>query len=196
VRKTQLLGAFVGVPDQMLRSIGLIVVVAAKLDHQRMELLEQAAGVPVPTSSKYWRSQLTDAIRASFANPPFDRLQDRVHAWLADADNLFDIRDTVSHSTGYYVVRGDGSSGFYSHRPSTGNTRPQFTAGKLEEFVLRFVDALHEGAGLTMEAGIINEGGLEAHDEFLSRRAAFGQVWEDILTAAADGNDGSGRNDA
>jgi hypothetical protein len=37
---------------------------------------------------------------------------------------------------------------------------------------------------------------LEAHDDFLSRRAAFGQVWEDILTAAADGNDGSGRNDA
>ena len=37
----RLLSLFVGVPDEMLRSIGLIVVLSSRLDHARMQTLKQ-----------------------------------------------------------------------------------------------------------------------------------------------------------
>lgn len=41
VATRRLLSLFVGVPDEMLRSIGLIVVLSSRLDHVRMQTLKQ-----------------------------------------------------------------------------------------------------------------------------------------------------------
>jgi len=51
----KLIHMFVGVPDEILRSIGLIVVLSAQLDFKRMQLLEAADQIPVTTSADWPR---------------------------------------------------------------------------------------------------------------------------------------------
>jgi hypothetical protein len=43
----KLIHMFVGVPDEMLRSIGMIAVLSARLDFIRIQLLEEADQVPL-----------------------------------------------------------------------------------------------------------------------------------------------------
>lgn len=54
-----LLSLFVGVPEEMLRSIGLIVVLSSQLDHIRMQILEEADQVPVTTSADWPRRRFS-----------------------------------------------------------------------------------------------------------------------------------------
>lgn len=183
--KRKLIGLFVGVPDDMLRSIGLIVVMAAGLDDQRMMLLEVAASVPAATSAKYQRKQLTQELKTAFSAAPLDQLADRVTAWLDEVNSLFDIRDKISHSTAYYETRGDGTTGFYAHHPSSGQTRLQFTADKLDEFILRFSDASCEGTRLQLDAGLLVNEGSAAYQVYLDQRAAYEASVRELLEPGA-----------
>jgi hypothetical protein len=59
----KLLHLFVGVPDEMLRSIGLVVVMSSQLDFGRLRLLEAADQIPVTTSAR-WSRQVASPERA------------------------------------------------------------------------------------------------------------------------------------
>lgn len=171
----KLLHLFVGVPDDMLRSIGLIVVLAAQLDYLRMQLLQVANSTPIEESAKYSRDDLTKEIKKAFKTAPFDRMAARVGAWLRRANDLFDIRDRVCHSTGHYETRADGHSGFYAVHHKSGQTRPQFTAARLDGFVRRLIDATGFGQGFLFEAGALASGGTDAHDAYLAEQ----ERWEE-----------------
>jgi hypothetical protein len=68
----RLLSLFVGVPEEMLRSIGLIVVLSSQLDHIRMQILEEADQVPVTTSADWPRRRLTQALISAYVEPLFE----------------------------------------------------------------------------------------------------------------------------
>jgi len=122
-RRRRLLIVSVGVSDEALKRIGLVMVMGAGLDHKRMTLLERADDVPVLMSARFSRKHLTQEITSVYSRPPFDRLADRVEAWQSEVLELLQIRDRYAHSVTYYQVRGDGSAGSFSHHPKTGATR-------------------------------------------------------------------------
>jgi hypothetical protein len=128
---------FDGVPDDMLRTIGTIVVLAARLDFLRMRLWEVMTSVPVGTSAKLGRDDLTQEIRTVVGTAPFDVLADRTNAWLREADDLFHIRDNLSHSIGGFETRGDGRQRYVLHHLRSGSVRTQYTAATLNRVVRR-----------------------------------------------------------
>jgi hypothetical protein len=153
-----------GVTDETLTNIGRVVVMGAKLDYQRMKLLEVVADVPIADSARWDRKRLKDEIRDSFDRSPLDRLSERVGAWLTEVDNLLDLRDRYAHSITYHEVRGDGTRGSYISHPKTGIIRPEPNAAAWEALVLRLSDALSVGVTLDIEARILRHQGVEAHD--------------------------------
>ena len=190
--KRKILGLFVGVPDEMLRSIGTIVVLAAQVDLQRMNLLEAATSVAVVTSANYPRDRLTRAIRDAFSAAPLDRLWRKVDAWLREADNLFDIRDELAHSVGGFETRGDGVQRYVMQRPKTGRTRLQFTAERLNEFTMRLLDANSSGLDLYFETGILVNQGPNAHDAYVAQREQVRRAMENLADSdTEDAGDGS-----
>ena len=57
----------VGVPNEILRDIGLVMVMVAQVDHRRMTLLHKVADIPVEESAAYRRSaDLTKTIKQRF----------------------------------------------------------------------------------------------------------------------------------
>jgi len=63
--KRTVLVRFVGVPDETLKQIGMVIVMAARLDHQRMQMLEAIAEVPVNDVSKLRRDDLRSSSGAA-----------------------------------------------------------------------------------------------------------------------------------
>lgn len=157
--KKAVLGRFVGVPDETLKQIGMVIVMAARLDHQRMEMLEVTAGVSVEEASKLRREALTKELKDSVKNKPLNRLETKLHDWLREVNDLLEIRDWLAHSETYYQVWGDGRRGHFMMRPRTGQVRPAFTLEKLEQVIDRLDDATSEGVRLVLDLGTL------AHDE-------------------------------
>jgi hypothetical protein len=153
------LGRFVGPPDETLKQIGMVIVMAARLDHQRMQMLEATAGVSIEDSSKMRRNDLTKRLKQRVQRQPLNRLQSKLNNWLREADDLLDIRDWLAHSEPYYQVWADGRSGHFMMRPRTGQVRPAFTLEKLEHVIDRLDDATSDGVRLVMDLGTL------AHDE-------------------------------
>ena len=116
----RLLSVSVGVSDEALQRIGLVMVMAAGLDYRRMTLLERAVDVSVKTSASWNRRTLKKEVKKAFSQSPFDRLLERVQTWLSEVDKLLELRDKYAHSVTYYEVRGDGSAGSFSHHPKSG----------------------------------------------------------------------------
>ena len=171
--KSRTVGSFVGVPDDMLRSIGIVIVLAAQTDLRRMQLHEAATRVPVTTSAGWPRGKLTNALDEAFSQPPFDRMQVTVSHWFNDISQLFDIRDDLAHSVGGFESRGDGRQRFVLYEPKTGKTRRQFTAAKLAEIVERMHDAHFVGARLYFEAISLANGGVEGHEAYLASQREY-----------------------
>jgi hypothetical protein len=83
---------FVGVPDEMLRTIGLIVVLGAQLDLARMKLHGLVRSIPVTKSAATYRDKVTKEIRQAFGLAPLSPMNDRIAAWLDEAEALFRLR--------------------------------------------------------------------------------------------------------
>jgi hypothetical protein len=185
--KRRLLGISVGVSDEALKRIGLVMVLGASLDHQRMTLLERAEDVPVLTSAGWSRMALTKAITTVYSRSPFDRLADRVDAWLKDVAELLDTRDRYAHSVTYYQTWGDGRAGSFSHHPKTGAITPVVDEPELDDEIMRFADADSVGSALEIETMILRgRDGLQAHDEHLRRQEEYRRSVEEILHEARD----------
>ena len=180
----QLIGLFVGVPDEMLRAVGLIVVLCSRLDLLRMQLLEVGDLVSVTKSAQQRRWQVTKALEDAFAAAPFDQMQSRVSPWLQESNALFDFRDELVHSTGGYQVRGDGSSRFVREHPRVSKVQKQFTAEVLDSVVLRLVDASHDGAILRMDAMLLNDHGPVAYADHVKRREELAVEQKEALEEA------------
>jgi hypothetical protein len=131
------LGRFVGPPDETLKQIGMVIVMAARLDHQRMQMLEITAGVSVEDASKLRREVLTKRLKDSVRSKPLSRLEAKVNEWLREANDLLQIRDWLAHSEAYYQVWGDGRRGHFMMRPRTGQVRPAFTPERMEQVIDR-----------------------------------------------------------
>jgi|Tabmets5t2r1_1033131.scaffolds.fasta_scaffold23787_3 hypothetical protein len=159
MRKRTVLGRFVGPPDETLKQIGMVIVMAARLDYERMLILERTAGVPVEESANLSRRALTKQLKDSVRREPLNRLEAKLNEWLREVNDLLNIRDWLAHSETYHQVWGDGRRGHFMMRPRTGQVRPAFTFEKLEEVVDRLGDAGHEGWRLMMDLGTL------AHDE-------------------------------
>lgn len=143
------------------------MVMAARLDHQRMTILERAADVPVKTSASWPRDRLKEQINDAFSQPPLDRLLRRVQDWLSEVDELFRLRDRYAHSITYYEVRGDGTAGSFTHHPKSGRTIPVVNEPELDDEIRRLSDAGFIGSGLEIEIMILREDGAAAHDAHL-----------------------------
>ena len=158
----KLLGLFVGVPDEMLRSIGLIAVLSARLDFIRIQLLEAADQVPLTASANWPRHEVRKALVSAFSDPLFTPLYQQVSTWLEEGDPLFAYRDELMHSVGGYEVRGNGAARFIREHPRTpGVTQPQKTADELDTVVMALADATHEGVGLHLDTILLVEHGPE-----------------------------------
>jgi hypothetical protein len=157
--KRTVIGRFVGPPDETLKQIGMVIVMAARLDHQRMQMLEVTAGVPVADAAKLPRRVLTKRIKASVRSKPLNRLEAKVNEWLREVNDLLDIRDWLAHSETYHQVWGDGRRGHFMMQPRTGRVRPAFSLEKLEQVIDRLGDATSNGIRLVMDLGTL------AHDE-------------------------------
>lgn len=171
--KKKLIGAFIGVPDEMLYDIGRVVVLGAQLDYRRMLLLEAVKQVPAATSARFSRKDLTKQIAAAFGNPPFDRLQNDVARWLHEVSNLLGIRDELAHSVGGYETRGDGKARYVKLHPKQPKPELQFTPPKLSEFVSLMLDANGAGVELEIQAQILRERGSEGHKAWLQQREQY-----------------------
>jgi len=157
--KRTVLGRFIGVPDETLKQIGMVIVMTARLDHQRMQMLEATAGISVEEGSNLRREVLTKRLKDSVQGKPLDRLAPELNEWLQEVNDLLDIRDWLAHSEAYYQVWGDGRSGHFMKRPRKGQARRAFTLEKLERVIDRLDDATSEGARLVMGLATL------AHDE-------------------------------
>jgi hypothetical protein len=157
--KRTVLGRFIGVPDETLKQIGMVIVMAARLDHQRMQMLEATAGISVEDASKMRRNDLTKRLKQSVLSKPLNRVQTKLNDWFREANDLLDIRDWLAHSEPYYQVWADGRSGHFMMRPRTGKVRPAFTLEKLEQVIDRLDDATSDGVRLVMDLRTL------AHDE-------------------------------
>ena len=157
--KRTVLGRFIGPPDETLKQIGMVVVMAAKLDHERMLILERTAGVPVEESAKLSRRALTKRLKESARREPLNRLEAKLNEWLDEVNDLLDIRDWLAHSATYHQVWGDGRRGHFMMRPKTGEVRPALTLEGLEQVIDRLDAAGHVGWSLMMDLGTL------AHDE-------------------------------
>ena len=182
--KPQLIGAFYGVPDEMLKQIGIVVVLSARLDLTRMKILEAATSVPVRVSSTYRRPDLKKALKDAFANAPLDRLQDRMNAWHGQVDQLFNFRDNLVHSGGAYETRGDGTSRYVREHAREGE-RTQFSQSKLEAIIERLSDAESDGVGLHIETSVLVSQGPEAHDQMLAQHELYRQAVQRMHEEAA-----------
>jgi hypothetical protein len=159
----RLLSLFVGVPEEMLRSIGLIVVLSSQLDHVRMQILEEADQVPVTTSADWSRRRLTEALISAYAEPLFEPLRQQLATWLEEGESLFDFRDDLVHSVGAYETRGDGSQRFIKEHPRSSGIKLQVTAEELDALVMRLSDATHEGVRLRLDTIVLVDGGPKAY---------------------------------
>jgi hypothetical protein len=178
--KKEILASFIGVPEETLRSIGTVTVMAARLDHQRMQILEHAAGVPVATSAGRKRSAVTEQLKDSVLKDPINRLAARFDKWHREVLDLLDIRDDLSHSDFWYQVWGDGRSGMFMARPKTGQVRAQFSLAKLDEVVERLHDACSDGQLLVIDAMTLAQpDGVLVYAANLRKR----QEWEDTKAA-------------
>jgi hypothetical protein len=157
--KRTVVGRFVGPPDETLKQIGMVIVMAARLDYLRMQILERTAGVLVEESANLSRRVLTKRLKDSVRSEPLNRLEAELHEWLREVNDLLDIRDWLAHSETYHQVWADGRRGHFMVRPRTGQVRPAFTLEKLEQVVDRLDDAGHDGWRLMMDLGTL------AHDE-------------------------------
>ncbi len=171
--KRTVIGRFVGAPDETLRAIGMVIVMAAQLDYQRMRILDITAGIPVADSANFTRAQLTKRLKESVSSPPLDRLQARLNTWIQEVIDLWDIRDTLAHSDAYFETRGDGQQGHFMLRPKTGKVRPAFTPQKLEEIIDRLSDAGRDATRLEIEAGILLHQGVDAHEAHLKAHEEY-----------------------
>ena len=137
----KLIHMFVGVPDEMLRIIGMIAVLSARLDFIRIQLLEEADQVPLTTSAYWDRQKVRDALELAFSEPPFAPIYQQVSTWLETGDSLFGFRDDLMHSVGGYEVRGDGAARFVREQPRTPRVKqPQKTAVKLDPVVMALAE--------------------------------------------------------
>lgn len=184
--RRKLIGMSLGVSDVTLTNIGRVVVLAATLDYRRMRLLEVTSSVPVAESAGWGRERLKDEIRASFGTPPMDRLSGRIKAWLAEVDNLLNLRDRYAHSITYHEVRGDGTSGSYIKHPKTGVVTAEPDAAAWEKLVMRMSDASFDGVGLDIEAGILRNHGAAAHDAHQRRLAECEASVEEMLNTPVE----------
>jgi hypothetical protein len=181
------LGVSVGVSDQALQRIGLVMVVAAGLDYRRMKILERAVDVPVRTSAGWTRKTLTREIKDAFSQPPLDRLLSRVQDWLSEVDELFQVRDRYAHSITYYEVRGDGTAGSHTHHPKLQLTTPVVDEPELDDEILRLSDASSIGSRLEIETILLREDGVAAHDAHLKAHQDLEEAWRKML-GDADGS--------
>jgi hypothetical protein len=182
--RRQLIGIFVGVPDEMLRTIGMIVVMTAQLGATRMKLLEVTRSIPVADSARMKHKEVTKAIRQAFDSAPLSPMKDRVDEWLSDAESLFQLRNTIVHSTGGFETRGDGAQRFVREHPRDGGTKPQLTSIELDDVVLRLSDATGDGFRLSMDAGVLVGQGSAAYDELMTQRERLREEREALLADA------------
>jgi hypothetical protein len=145
-RRLAVTGVSVGDSDQALQRIGLVIVMAAGLDHQRMKILKRAVDVPVKTSADWPRKKLTRGIKDAFSQPPLDRLSSRIDDWLSEVDELLRLRDRYAHSRTFYEMRGDGTAGSFTHHPKSGQTTPLVDEPELDDEILRLSDASSVGS--------------------------------------------------
>jgi hypothetical protein len=172
VAKRRLISIFVGVPDDMLLDIGRIIVLAAQLDHDRMQLLE--AVHPVTESAARRSGDITQDIKEAFSAQPFDRLLGRVLTWLQDVGNLLAVRDQLAHSVGGYEVRADGTTRYTRlHLKESEEAQVQFGASRLKDWVMQMADASDDGNRLVIESSLLKERGAAAHDDLLKGREEF-----------------------
>jgi hypothetical protein len=172
---------YVGVSDEALKRIGLVMVLGAGLDHDRMTLLERAGDVPVLESARFKRDELTREIAKVYSRPPLDRLADRVEAWQSDVRELLQIRDRYAHSVTYYEVRGDGSAGSFSHHPKTGAITAVVDEPELDDEVWRFTEVGSIGVDLDIETGILRERGAQEYDAYLRSKRESERLHEEWL---------------
>ena len=181
----KLIGTFVGVPDEMLRSIGLIAVLSAQLDFKRMELLEAADQIPMTTSADLPRRRVTEKLLSAFSDPLFARLQQQVSIWLQEGDSLFDFRDDLVHSIGVYEVRGNGVARFIREHPRNSRVTPQQVTGdEMDTVVMRLHDVTFEGARLLMDTIFLIEHGPEAYANHVRQREDLHAEQQRALDAA------------
>ena len=86
--KRTVLGRFIGPPDETLKQIGMVIVMAARLDYQRMQILERTAGVPVEESANLRRRTLTRRLKDSVRREPLNRLEIKLNEWLREVNDL------------------------------------------------------------------------------------------------------------
>jgi hypothetical protein len=181
----KLIHMFVGVPDEMLRSIGLIVVLSAPLDFKRMQLFEAADQIPVTTSADWPRRRVTENLLSAFSAPLFARQQQQVATWLQEGDSLFDFRDDLVHSVGAYEVRGNGVSRFIREHPRNSRVKQrQVIAEELDTVVMRLHDVTFEGVGLLLDTIFLIEHGPEAHANYVKQREDLHAEQQRALDAA------------
>jgi hypothetical protein len=154
----------VGVPDEILRDIGLVMVMAAQLDHRRMTLLHKVADIPVEESAAYRRSSdLTKAIKEQFSVDPLMLMKPRVDAWLGEVTTAFEIRNRYAHSITYFEARGDGTSGSYIRHLRSSEAQPVVDATALQADIERIHRAGSVGVRLELDAMVLRQGGADAY---------------------------------
>jgi hypothetical protein len=189
--KRTVIGRFVGPHDETLKQIGMVIVMAARLDHQRMQILEITAGVPVGDSGSLRRAVLTARLKDSVRGEPLNRLEPKLNEWLREVNDLLDIRDWLAHSETYHQVWGDGQRGHFMMRPKTGQVRPAFTLEKLEQVVDRLDDASSDGWRLVMDLGTLAHDEA-AYDANLKVREQVEAGWAEMNAEAARLREASG----
>jgi len=177
--KRTVLARFVGPPDETLKQVGMVIVMAARLDHQRMQMLENTAGVSVEDASKLPRDVLTKRLKDSVRSKPLNRLDTKLNEWLREANDLLEIRDWLAHSETYHQVWGDGRRGHFMMRPRTGQVRPAFTLEKLEQVIDRLSDATSDGMRLMMDLGTLAHNEAQ-YDANLKVRAQVEATWAEM----------------
>lgn len=181
--KRTVIGRFIGPPDETLKQIGMVIVMAARLDHRRMQMLEATAGISVEDASKLPRDALTKRLKDSVQSKPLNRLETKLNNWLREVNDLLEIRDWLAHSETYHQVWGDGRSGHFMMRPRTGQVRPAFTLEKLEQVIDRLDDATSEGMRLVMDLGTLAQDEAQ-YDANLKVRAQVEATWAEMAADA------------
>jgi hypothetical protein len=143
----------------LFKQIGMVIVMSARLDHLRMQMLEATADVSLEDASRLRRDDLTRQLKQAVQRKPLNRLEAQLNEWLREVTALLRIRDLLAHSDGYHQVWGDGRRGFFIMHPKTGEVRPAFTSEELEQVIDRLDNAGRVGWRLRMDLGTL------AHDE-------------------------------
>jgi hypothetical protein len=169
----RLRGISVGVSNEALQRIGLVMVLAAQLDHRRMTLRERAAGVPVEVSAAFDSKKIKNRLKDAYERTPLDRVKGSLDDWLAEVDDLLVVRHRYAHSVTYYQVDGLANSGSYRLHPRTGEVSPVVNEPELDDEIHRFAAAGSVGSTLDIETGILLEGGTEAYERHLAAHREF-----------------------